>query len=368
MNENEIEIFFSYIACVPLVCFFIYTLRHSHDSDTAYANAEARLGGFLTVFGGAAAYKLVYDNVLSIEGDWNVQIYDFQRHFSISSKFMAAIEIIAIVGAVGFLVLLFSSANKLPPLISIFSIASLILGNIFQVVFFIQLIPNSQTLFFFIYHLQLLILSASLIRTHVREQVAQAKEKCMQQSRKRLFRGLYRVMSKVSRYNLLVFAALLVIIGLLEIIFVLCGQGLDAPIKVFTDTADWTFSQQTPPPPMYYDGHYLCTVAAGGHRKVVKPLRYGTRLGETIVVNRQLCVANAFEDYIKEKLPRFHRFIRGAYDKYGYPVSKHITTPLRADIVYFLMKPLEWAFVVFLYLFDVQPEKRISRQYKYCGK
>ncbi len=49
-------------------------------------------------------------------------------------------------------------------------------------------------------------------------------------------------------------------------------------------------------------------------------------------------------------------------------VSKHITTPLRADIVYFLMKPLEWAFVGFLYLFDVQPEKRISRQYKYCGK
>ena len=48
--DNEIEIFFSYIACVPLVCFFIYTLRHSHDSDTAYANAEARLGGFLTVF------------------------------------------------------------------------------------------------------------------------------------------------------------------------------------------------------------------------------------------------------------------------------------------------------------------------------
>ena len=82
-------------------------------------------------------------------------------------------------------------------------------------------------------------------------------------------------------------------------------------------------------------------------------------------MNRQLCIANAFEDYIQEKLPRFHKFIRGVYDKYGYPISKHITAPARADVVYFIMKPLEWIFLVFLYLFDVKPEQRIRRQYLY---
>ena len=50
--------------------------------------------------------------------------------------------------------------------------------------------------------------------------------------------------------------------------------------------------------------------------------------------------------------------------KYGYPVSKHITSPVKADIVYILMKPLEWAFLIFLYLVDLHPEERIGRQYK----
>lgn len=84
---------------------------------------------------------------------------------------------------------------------------------------------------------------------------------------------------------------------------------------------------------------------------------------EKIIVNRQLCIANAFEDYIMEKFPKFHKLIRSVYDTYGYPVSRHIISPERADAVYILMKPLEWMFLIFLYLFDVKPEERIRRQY-----
>ena len=80
-------------------------------------------------------------------------------------------------------------------------------------------------------------------------------------------------------------------------------------------------------------------------------------------MNRQLCAANAFEQLIEDKAPRLHRLVRHIYDKYGYPVSKHITTRLRADIVYILMKPLEWLFVAVLYLFDRDPESRIAVQY-----
>lgn len=83
-----------------------------------------------------------------------------------------------------------------------------------------------------------------------------------------------------------------------------------------------------------YSGHYLCTIVAGGHKKVVKPLRLGTRRGTTIVVNRQLCIANAFEEVIQEKFPKFHKKVRNFYDTYGYPISKHITTSFRADIIY----------------------------------
>lgn len=83
------------------------------------------------------------------------------------------------------------------------------------------------------------------------------------------------------------------------------------------------------------------------------------------IVNRQLCIANAFEELIQEKTPGFHRRIRAFYDTYGYPLSRKITTPVIADIIYILMKPLEWAFLIFLNAFDLRPEQRIARQYIY---
>lgn len=75
---------------------------------------------------------------------------------------------------------------------------------------------------------------------------------------------------------------------MIYIILLLLGQGPIGFIKTFTQTADWTFSKQIPPPPIEYQGHYLCTVSAGGHRRIVRPERYGARLGEVIIVNRQL--------------------------------------------------------------------------------
>ena len=103
--------------------------------------------------------------------------------------------------------------------------------------------------------------------------------------------------------------------------------------------------------------------AAGGHKRIVKPKRLGKRRGRVIIVNRQLCIANAFEEVIAEKTPRFHKNLRHFYDTYGYPIAKHITNPWRADLVYLLMKQLEWFFLIVLYMVDVKPEERISRQY-----
>ena len=94
------------------------------------------------------------------------------------------------------------------------------------------------------------------------------------------------------------------------IILLLFGQQPDSAIKMFTETAEWTLSQKIPPPRLDYKGHYLCTVAACGDERVVKPLRAGKRNNELIIVNRQLLVANAFEDLIAEKTPKLHKIIR----------------------------------------------------------
>ena len=105
------------------------------------------------------------------------------------------------------------------------------------------------------------------------------------------------------------------------------------------------------------------TVAAGGHRKVVKPVRKGIRHGHEVIVNRQLCIANAFEQILEEKTPRFHKLVRGVYDRYGFPVARLIKSKWIADIIYIMMKPLEWIFLAVIYMSDVHPENRIETQY-----
>ena len=202
---------------------------------------------------------------------------------------------------------------------------------------------------FYLYYFNLIIVSARKIRYHITEQVRLSNE------RETVFRTkagekLHKIMSTISGMTTFSFMLILPIVIICEIFYILLGQGADGFIKAFTMT-------------MEYEGHYLCTVAAGGHEKIVKPVRYGIRLNKKIVVNRQLLTANAFEDLIKERLPKFHRIIRNFYDKYGYPISKHITTQTRADIIYILMKPLEYIFLAFLYMFDTQPENRIAIQY-----
>ena len=154
------------------------------------------------------------------------------------------------------------------------------------------------------------------------------------------------------------------LLGILIGILVLFGQKPDAIIKAWTETSDWNLSQRVAPQNLYMDEHYLCTVAAGGHKEIVKPIRLGVRHGHEVIVNRQLCVANAFEQVLEEKTPRFHKAVRGFYDKYGFPIGKLIMkSKVAADITYFVMKPLEWIFLMVLYLVDVNPENRIAVQY-----
>jgi hypothetical protein len=157
--------------------------------------------------------------------------------------------------------------------------------------------------------------------------------------------------------------AMLPILAFILGIMSLFGQYPDRAIRAWTETAQWNLSKMKAPPNVEMDEHYLCTVAAGGHERVVKPIRMGERHGHKIVVNRQLLIANAFEQILEEKTPRMHRAIRNFYDKHGYPVARLIKTKSAADVVYFIMKPLEMLFLLVLYLVDAKPENRIAVQY-----
>ncbi len=319
----------------------------------------------LTLIVGGVMYYLLFGFTFDTAGDWNERIYAIQKHYSISSEYLPSIAIPVLLALGAIMTITFIPAKKIPPLVSAILTALIIIGNVIQIIYAVQISENVRDIEYmlYVYHLNILLISVQTIHTQVKEQTALISKR-----RERLTKPwqikAYTLLEKTANMRLFMFAMVFVAAAALEILMILFGQGADGAIKAFTDTADWTFSQQIPPPPLEYEGHYLCTVAAGGHKKVVKPLRFGKRHGAVIVVNRQLCVANAFEDLIHERTPKFHKKVRNFYDTHGYPLSKIITTPLRADIVYVLMKPLEWIFLIVLYTFDPDPEKRISVQYR----
>jgi hypothetical protein len=192
------------------------------------------------------------------------------------------------------------------------------------------------------------------------------KEPMPQPRQKKGLLWLHRLLTKPVHRSWFALLAALPLLGIAVAVLTLFGQEPDSIIQAWTQTSDWTFSQQVAPPNLTMDMHYLCTVAAGGHRKLVKPLRMGKRHGHEVLVNRQLAVANAFEEVLQQRTPAFHKWVRHVYDRYGYPIAKHIRSPWAADLVWLIMKPAEWLFLAVLYLFDTKPENRIAVQYPHA--
>ena len=290
--------------------------------------------------------------------DWYVQLYNNQKHSPVSSEHTLTLAVLFAVAVIGHICLRFIPQNKRPPLFSALCISSIYIGCALCVLWCIQI--SGSSFFLFLFPINYIILSLRVIACEVLSADKTAEE---QTKMPRISAFLH------NKSSLPVLALLLLIplLGIIAVILLLFGQEPDSVVKLWTETADWTMSQKIAPENLPRDGHYLCTVAAEGHKKLVKPLRTGKRHGHEITVNRQLCIANAFEQLLSERAPHLHRAIRNFYDKTGYPIAKHIKTPLAADIVYIIMKPLEWLFLLVLYLFDTKPENRIATQYPHSA-
>src|SRR5579863_9213658 len=164
----------------------------------------------------------------------------------------------------------------------------------------------------------------------------------------------------------LIVLCLPVLVSLIAILL-LFGQKPDSLVRAFTDTYKHHLSQlNIDCSNVRCGGHFLCSVAAKGHPNFVRPVRRGVRAGEPILCNRQLLVSNAFEELLEQHWPRLHRPVRQLYNHVGKFVHRYygvFDNVWVSDVVYVLMKPLEWVFVFTLYLFDRNPENRIARQY-----
>lgn len=296
--------------------------------------------------------------------DWNESIFYFQIHTPIATEMMLTIAIFILVAILGYLVLRFSKINKLPLLVLVLAMSALYIGIIVDVLWICQVFKiNALNLILILFPLNVIVIFIKVIKDIVIKWNSEYKDKKRVLKNNKLINLCNKILNNALNWPWLALIFMVPLLGILIGILVLFGQAPDSVIKAFTETAEWNLSTKIPAQSLEHDGHYLCTVAAGGHKEIVKPIRLGRRGGKYIVVNRQLCIANAFEQIIEEKTPKFHYLVRNFYDKYGYPVAKHINSKYTADFVYFLMKPLEWIFLIVIYLFDNKPENRIAMQY-----
>lgn len=303
--------------------------------------------------------------------DWDVPLWTNTEpyfHTPLASWHLPTLLVLAGWAWLSYYLLRFRK-TPLPPLPTALCLSGIEAGAVLAAAFIIQLFPHwmggvfmpPDVTYMLLFPINYLLCSIRLLRRVIAAQTqrfraAPPKGKPILDACQRL---LCHSLGWMSAGFLLALPLLAILLGIL----VLFGQAPDAAVRAFTETSDWALSQKISPPPIEYHGHYLCTVAVGGHPKLVKPTRQGIRYGQRIVVNRQLCVANAFEQLLMERAPRLHRAVRKFYDTHGYPLSRKLTTPLRADITYLLMKPLEWLFLLCLYTFDEKPENRIAMQY-----
>ena len=286
--------------------------------------------------------------------DWSESLVNSQKHALIWSGAYPTFFTLAALTLLALIIYSYRDANSLSPLANVFCISGILGGVVLLLVFDNQLQVASFHTFF------LLIYSIYLLWVRIKEWQEDRTEISYEN---RLLQWLHQLLNRSRNWPWLAVLVALPTLALVVLVLMLFGQQPDSMIKAWTNTADWAFSQKIPPQNLIMDEHYPCTVAAGGHENVVKPQRMGVRHGHPVVVNRQLCIANAFEQVLEEKTPRFHRFLRRNYDRYGYPFAKHIKKKWAMDLIYYLMKPLEWLFLLVLYLVDRKPENRIAMQY-----
>ncbi len=298
------------------------------------------------------------------KSDWSTQLYNFQLHTPFNMNYVAGPIAILAVFLVSMIVLYVCKADKLPPIFLALSMSGLYIGVIYCFIWTVHILKNPE-----LTDGVLLILPVNLLLISLRLIITKSTEYEIENNRSSAIEGnkvlgpLSSFRQKAAYLPLLGLLLVIPLLGIIAVILVLFGQAPDAAIKAFTETADFGLSKHVGPPNLTMDEHYLCTVAAEGDEWLVRPLRSGVRHGHEVTVNRQLLIANAFEDVLIERTPGFHRRIRHFYDTYGFPIAKLIKKKWVADMVYLLMKPLEWIFLLVLYMVDVHPEDRIAMQY-----
>ena len=356
-------IFFGVFFIYPLIltCLNLFFIFGSQNDPVVIRKSKHFEYLTLTLGSVYSIIILPFTNIVFV--DWQEALANRQLHTPIWSQGAITILSCAAVGIAGYLFLSAVSLRKVPPLLPVLAIGAMYIGMFQCILWIIQVFQNDLISFYLcLFPFNLILIGIHTIRRKV-EEWNNDESKEIKKFHNPYLEWINQKVVDSSNWPGLAFLFMWPLLGALVCFLLLFGQRPDNIIRAWTETSNWNLSTKVSPQNIYYDEHYLCTVAAGGHPKIVKPIRKGMRHGHEVIVNRQLCIANAFEQVMEEYTPVFHRHIRKIYDKYGFPVARAIRSPYIADVVYILMKPLEVMFLLVLYTVDVNPENRIAVQY-----
>ncbi len=323
-----------------------------------------RVVWFVTIVLGSVYSHMYINAMLRMDALWSDQLYNDDLHQALWEGGVPSFIVLVCVGIIGLFILCIRKTSQLSPIVIVLCISAMYITAIELIVYCIQLAKEPICLPLMLAPVNYLIIVMTIIREKIMEWNENPEHQSEVYNKEGALGEINRLLIKAETWPVFALVFMIPLLGILLGVMSLFGQTPDKVIRTWTETADWTFSTKIPPQNLTMDEHYLCTVAAGGHPEVVKPVRMGERHGHRVVVNRQLMIANAFENVLEEKTPRFHRAVRNFYDKYGFPVADYIRPHKAAcDITYFVMKPLEWLFLLVLYTVDANPENRIAVQY-----
>lgn len=122
-HKHQVCGFFLVIFVVCLYCQGGCVLIHIDDIIVwlIFGFVGFAIPGVLTIWNIYNCFSICFDEA----GDWYEQVTIFQYHYSISSEYSGIIWI-SLIGLIGYFILLFFKASKLPPLISAISISMII--------------------------------------------------------------------------------------------------------------------------------------------------------------------------------------------------------------------------------------------------
>lgn len=159
--------------------------------------------------------------------DWYEVLINNQKHAPINTQTLPTIICIALVGFIGYMIVSFIPMQKMPPLLIVFGIAAMYLGCAEAVIWAIQTVPVGFGIFYLLFPLNCVFITARTVIVKVRQWKLLSFEKNKVQNSASLS-ICTRILEKSETWPFLAFLFMWPILGMLISFLTLLGQ---APIK-----------------------------------------------------------------------------------------------------------------------------------------